>query len=427
MKKSLSLIFLAAILIMGCGSVNSPRYDTVGNGDPSVSDGGSVFPHNNSWGNPEGHGKYVINNGFSACQNSCHGEELDGGSARGCKTCHEAYPHRSVTEWQGISGHGQYTIENGGAEKCATKCHGEDLSGGYDPEGKKSCNKCHKSYPHSSDWGTSAHGAFVKESGSSAECSTMCHRGGVPEEVAISKCVDCHNGYPHVDNWKEAANHGVFAKADISGCLTCHEDIVTGCGSCHHDNFPNWASGGHGASAKDDVDGCKTCHGNDLAGGLSGTACSNCHSYISHKWEEKHHGEYVLTSDDKFSAESYSSDCRFCHGGLYELNNSWPSGAVETESGTPTCYNCHKAYPHNIYTYGKDWELMEWGGDGQFGHLLYLMTNQNFGITNPEPVMGNCGGGTNGLCHNGVRHRMDIEFSDPNMGSCNVLCHSGKS
>lgn len=379
------LILLCAVGCGSCGSVNGPYYDSAKNPDPSLSDNDGVFPHNSEWKDLTKHGKYVIDKGFSSCQNACHGEKFEGGSARSCKTCHADFLHPSSEIWNGIAGHGKYVIEQGSTNACATGCHGKDLKGGYDPNDKKSCSKCHTSYPLSHNtkgWSHDGHGKFVKTTGDSTECGTMCHRADVPKELKIKQCADCHPSYPEQHKssskwvkegghgkfllnyggittsdctichgakleggsseiacaisechhkgegeWKDASAHGSVAYSKFSECQACHgkdtkgNSVVEGCDGCHHDSWSDWIKGTeHGGYGKEPATECKLCHGDDLSGGVAAKACSTCHGDIyPHKEGWEGKDKHGL------AAKSDLSKCKNCHNNVT----------------SPDCKSCH--------------------------------------------------------------------------------------
>lgn len=380
MNRATTFFLIVFLFLTGCSEIKGTSYDS--SSEPSPSLGAAVFPHLAGWEKPEGHGQYVIDNGTKDCANACHGEDLNGGSARGCKTCHTTYPHPAPEEWQGLEGHGKFVISAGSSDDCTKACHADDTS--------RPCTKCHASYPakhNDASWSEKNHGAFVKESGSSKECSTMCHRQDVPEELKIKTCADCHPSYPtsHEDidwggsgkhkefisqyggiassdcttchgedltggssgiscvtsvchhkgganaaEWKDKTEHGAAASADISKCTACHEQdlkgnsVAVGCDTCHHKNWAGekpWADASeHGQFGAKPATTCKVCHGGDLSGGLAGINCTSCHGDIY-----PHSNNWSDKKQHGLTAKGGLDKCKSCHG----------------ELTSPDCRSCH--------------------------------------------------------------------------------------
>lgn len=395
-------LVLAVLFSFGCGDVRGPYYDSNGQpeADPSLNES-SIFPHSDGWKDYSAHGKFVVDNGNTQCANSCHGEDLEGGSARGCKTCHSVYPHPSADTWGGIMGHGKF-VRDSNPTDCATKCHGADFSGGYNPKGNKSCVKCHSSYPvnHMADkWAILDHGKFVLANGDYKECSTMCHRQDAPEELKVKTCFDCHANYPdsHVDGWSHPENHGVAYLNDNNSCRSA-------------------------------------CHGKDLNGGMTGVSCRNCHKSYPHDsddWETAH-GKNVLTADDKFDQDGFDKDCAVCHGKTEKLNQLNPSiTPLTTATGVDRCYKCHSNYPHVGYYGWSSWEskfYMDYKDEtwAPNGHMTYFLSNFGYTglstsdkITRLKSLSNGCYSDLGG-CHKNSRHG-PTGFSKT--GFCGSVCH----
>lgn len=81
-------------------------------------------------------------------------------------------------------------------------------------------------------------------------------------------------------------------KIVIAGFLIIVSGLLGGCGSStpnpkapfdadSQKHVNNWLPAGHAVVAQEDLNSCAECHGSDLAGGISGVACSNCHLNVS--------------------------------------------------------------------------------------------------------------------------------------------------
>ena len=353
-------ITILYVIITGCGDIKGTSYESAPAEGPNVTISQSIFPHKSyqgtAWKEQGGHGKWVLDYDIKACANPCHGTNFEGGSARSCKTCHESFPHPASEIWQGIEGHGKFAKDAGGTNVCATKCHSTDFTGGYDPKKKKSCAKCHTSYPikhNDASWSSKNHGAFVKELGSSKECSTMCHRQDVPEGLKIKTCADCHPSYPkmHEDpNWGSAGKHKEFLSQygdfTSSDCTTCHGEKLTGGSSeiacatseCHHKggaNIAGWKDKTeHGVIAASDISKCTACHEQGLKGNSVVVGCDTCH----HKnWADTHEKPWANMSEHGAYGKDPATTCKVCHGA--ELDGGL-SGIA--------CSSCHgDIYPHS--------------------------------------------------------------------------------
>jgi predicted CxxxxCH...CXXCH cytochrome family protein len=172
--------------------------------------------------------------------------------------------------------------------------------------------------------------------------------------------------HPPEWNTKTADNfHGNKVLADMASgydqtgtasCQPCHGENYDGgksgvaCASCHP-SFPHpstWLDKDSEPFHGDVVDSlgtkvCEDCHGADLSGGISGVACSDCHSLFPHPsgWANPNspnfHGVYI--SEDNWSLSS----CTGCHGADYEGGSSGVSCTTcHAQTGGPeACNTCH--------------------------------------------------------------------------------------
>lgn len=363
MKKLHFLILIPSALVwlwLGCADEKSPL--------PSVS-------HPNNWAEmsvQDNHGAKVREAGLVSCA-ECHGKDYRGGASKvSCFKCHEDYPHGS--DWMtadNAGSHGGYVAQKNFDLRSCQPCHGADYQGG---NGKESCFKCHKSYPHAVEWLTSGnakfHGAYVQgQSYDMVECQ-VCHgedfKGGQGKE----SCFKCHASYPHDQNWLTASSdrsHGNYLAAQnwsMTACQQCHgADLAGGsgkepCTKCHN-QYPHadgWIQAGassfHGAWLKNNnwqLNQCANCHGPDYTAGDSKKSCGRCHDSYPHSqdWTAAgalaFHGQYIR-------GNNWSMDeCKTCHGADYR-------GGVTDQScrtchtgseGPETCNLCHGSAVNN--------------------------------------------------------------------------------
>ncbi len=255
--------------------------------------------HPAGWATPDQHGA-AAKSGFAACQ-ACHGEDYRGGSADiSCYLCHDGPGlDHPADGWLDAAADGFHGAD--GAD-CA-ECHGEDLRGGGTSTG---CYDCHfnpdgSRVPAGSEWthGTLPHGAFVPDR---AVCD-RCHAISRGFDRGPDSCGDCHTEGPTVHEigrtWLDRASDGF-----------------------------------HGTEVdRDGTGGCRACHGDDLAGGVTGVGCDDCHfgpdgSRVpdGSTWE---HGAWPHSA-----LEAYEATCNDCH----ELDRGYGHGP-------DGCHNCHEDEP----------------------------------------------------------------------------------
>jgi predicted CXXCH cytochrome family protein len=213
----------------------------------------------------------------------------------GCETCH------GVPEVEGAK-------QPARAETCLP-CHGngatEHLAIGQNP-----CEHCHLDPKpgHTPDFATQHGTAAAAEL---PQCSS-CH--------VESFCVDCHDGPVNPQSDYHPANfvmrHGAESWASVMECAECHSTEVF-CRDCHsnqgvapdgrtaggyHDGVANWLQQ-HGVAARQDLEGCVSCH--------QQTECLACHSAKS-GWRINPHGpDFDATRAEDRSTQS----CGICHSG----------------------------------------------------------------------------------------------------------------
>lgn len=356
------LIFMVSCAIFNCSLPNKKEYigDKSGSNKSQKSaqnfSKGTYFPHPKEWVNPEIHGVFTVKNGgFEKCT-GCHGGDLmGGGTGVNCGSCHKLIPeHQNKEKWTINFEHGRVFLAD--KNKCATRCHGEDLNGGISGV---SCTMCHKNYPHQKGWGYPENHGKVAKGNVNISCATNCHGKNLTIKINDKNCFTCHKntdfpdvsakptpqgykpGKTHPPNWSEPEYHGVFAQNQkpngFRGCAgLCHgTDLLSGyakergydCGKCHdllpaHLNKESWLlNAEHGSKYLENNANCATkCHGLNLAGGLTGVSCNMCHSGIyPHStikgWvDEAVHSEHVKIDSATGMGDFSSCALKFCHG-----------------------------------------------------------------------------------------------------------------
>ena len=187
-------------------------------------------------------------------------------------------------------------LDSSGTASCQT-CHGEKYDGG---SSGVACANCHPTFPHPPTWldknSELYHGAIVISSGTDS-CET-CHGADLKGGISGVACSKCHATYPHPPDWmdKNSDNfHGdaVF-ESGLESCKACHGENLDGgwsgvaCSDCHGALFPHpdgWVNptsqNFHGMFIRNEdwsMESCTSCHGSDYAGGTSGVSCITCHT-----------------------------------------------------------------------------------------------------------------------------------------------------
>ncbi len=213
-----------------------------------------------------------------------------------------------------------------------------------------SCRTCHPDYPHPEGFGEgAAHGGAGSDDG--FRCAA-CHGTGEarPADQDDAACRDCHRDYPHRVTFREPGIHGPLAQADPGSCARCHgadwqgSTFADACFDCHA-LYPHstgrlaqdtgialdaWGlPRNHGAAAQAEGNAScgGSCHGADFAGGLSGTACGDCHPAYPH-------GDEIRVEHRELVHELGESSCLGCH----DTNMGFPASFGCTDS-------CHGASP----------------------------------------------------------------------------------
>ncbi len=299
-------VVLLAVTFVHCSASNRTPSSTNRSSTSSastLSSGVALYPHPKDFLLPEKHGVLVRSDGQTDASQClvCHGGISP--NAPSCTKCHKDYPHSS--DWGKITAHGQFVKEKSTAT-CATKCHGADLNGGLS---KVSCSSCHNLWPNEHrnvDWAKGAHGEKYLVLGKMS-------------------CLACHaTGQEYV----VASNPGLQTKS----CLSCHSSLEV-------HTTDSWKTSGHGAWALEKgTTECKQCHGATLEGGkkwpgasIVATSCVSCHTTYpllhtpSWKTQANGHGQTLVTT-----LQGNPKECSLCHG----VNLTGTATA-------PGCVSCH--------------------------------------------------------------------------------------
>jgi len=248
------------------------------------------------------HGSKVALAGLVSCP-ACHGQDYQGGTSEvSCTSCHNG-PGGHPFGWLNKTSenfHGAAVIAAQSYQGCAS-CHGEEYKGKKNSGG--SCYICHNgpSGHPAQGWldksNEKFHGLAASSRGISA-CAA-CHGEDYEGGFSGTSCKGCHtsqSGHPS-QGWLVPGDvkfHGFrWLEAGTQYCAGCHGsdykggDAGVSCYTCH--NGPSghpygWldedSANFHGARiASEGAIGCTACHGSDFSGGISGVACSDCHTH----------------------------------------------------------------------------------------------------------------------------------------------------
>ncbi|MGZ3721890.1 MAG: hypothetical protein ACXVA9_03095 [Bdellovibrionales bacterium] len=167
----------------------------------------AIYPHAPDW--VSNHGTQYLKD--SAVCKTCHGANLDGGSAKtSCTLCHASFPHQ--TAWARPENHGAALSKmldkiraDGGdvTQNECVMCH--KASTGSAPPGPKSaknilCNSCHVAVPHNVEMvardGQLVHHMEFGHARALNESCLNCHRaqadGTQKFMPTLNKCTTCH-------------------------------------------------------------------------------------------------------------------------------------------------------------------------------------------------------------------------------------------
>jgi hypothetical protein len=104
---------------------------------------------------------------------------------------------------------------------------------------------------------------------------------------------------------------------------------------------PAWLPTGHTSAVQDHGYSCTECHGEDLSGGISKVACSNCHLGNQQQVHPLKWGSFAYALHSQFVNQNGSSSCAVasCHGA--DLKGVAGSG--------PSCSSCHLGGPTSAH------------------------------------------------------------------------------
>lgn len=294
------------------------------------------------------HGRYLLKNSLTDCQ-QCHGEELSGGlSSPSCATCHSSISvHKAgLINPASPNFHGKNSLSSNFTE-CKS-CHGENFAGGLS---SPSCVTCHSAIAvHQVGITDTAsenfHGKYKLPSGLK-DCS-QCHGENFAGGNLSPTCINCHSAISvHKSGIVDPASLDFHGKNELSGnfnnCQSCHGINFAGgnsspsCITCHNSIGvhrtgiidPNSANFHGNYQLTNGLTDCSQCHGSNFGGGNLSPSCVECHSAINvHKpgilnpSSSEFHGRYQLKNG--------FSDCQQCHGINFTGGNL-----------SPSCVTCH--------------------------------------------------------------------------------------
>ncbi len=157
------------------------------------------------------------------------------------------------------------------------------------------------------------------------------HRNAKTQDANCIICHDFTEGRTAPDPRAPSCFATGFTNADGS-TTSCH---ATGGGTPNHP-MPFLAGQTHGPSAKANLTGCQTCHGTPdtilFSGGVASTSCATCHrSAGAHptRWQGRNDitTNYISTHRN---AGNLSSTCSICH--------DWTQGRQPPNSAAPSCF-----------------------------------------------------------------------------------------
>jgi hypothetical protein len=120
----------------------------------------------------------------------------------------------------------------------------------------------------------------------------------------------------------------------------------------------NWIAN-HAAASTTNIGSCAECHGQDLAGGVSGISCTQCHMGGSYSVHPLDWGEPTALNHSAFVVSQGTNGCANanCHGASLLGGTTGPS-----------CSSCHLGGTMSIHP-------ADWAGTISTAHGAYVNTN----------------------------------------------------
>lgn len=424
MRVYLLVVILTSLFIAGCGERKPSSVPQGRQTDQSLSQGESlaapIFPHTADWANPDLHGAWVSQNGFTVCLNCHQTESTRVETIPTCSFCHSLFPHPAL--WRNFEGHGNFVLGTlrGNTSLCAT-CHTVTSM----PGAPAFCNTCHANFPHPENWREgNRHGPFAYGVGKVTCASANCHGTNFTGSPQAPSCLACHGDYPHTNpQWMSLNPTNQAADRDEN---------------FHGDLFIR-------RSANGEANPCSECHGMNYDLSPGGARCLTCHSRgITHHTVEGvawnsglGHGRFF---SGQFNSNTSDTNCEHCHGAPVGFDGTQTMAFL---SGASDCYQCHFAYPHVSYRISPatwNWAPMidNCGAmTGNMAHIIYMLRPDGSPLftnaagtppsvdpnsaTNIPAIQNTCGRSEGGSCHfNGNRSFR----TPPNVALCTGYCHN---
>jgi len=314
-------------------------------------------PHPVGFDNPELHGLAfkLADPGVGDCR-SCHGEELQGGAARGCGSCHE---EAGIGDWRtdctlchggALEPSGAPPVDIDGLAPVSFAAHTAHVEADASYRASP-CTDCHATPAAVLDAGHTldgspavaevvfADGPSPQTSWGSQTCAdSYCHGNGSTDDGVVRAddppmgCESCHA--TESDPVMMSGVHGIHLDGGAPAvCADCHTDVVDADGVIfapqrHVDGIHDVAFADLTISSDDGGGTCNgVCHGvphdgtgwghppdyelpeqHGLDSNLQVDDCRACHG-------SDLRGGSSGTSCDDCHASGWRTDCSFCHGG----------------------------------------------------------------------------------------------------------------
>lgn len=182
------------------------------------------------------------------------------------------------------------------------------------------------------------HGKVLKTTQYETDACVSCHARALTGGTSGQSCFTCHTSYPHKPGWSDTVStqfHGRFlllGMGQLADCAGCHGANFTGgtsgtsCYSCHGSyphktgwtgSLPSASHGGYLAQKNWQLAECAGCHGTAFTGGSSGASCFTCHAAYPHTVFTLKGGHANYLYEGGYPL----AQCKTCHGAAYDGGN----------------------------------------------------------------------------------------------------------
>ena len=170
-------------------------------------------------------------------------------------------------------------------------------------------------------------------------------------------------------------------------------------------HLAGWLPTGHSSEAISHIDNCTTCHGQDLSGGISKVACSQCHVVTGTVVPGKEPLGLAVHPQDWDSLVYARHKAFVGQNGTGFCASANCHGTDLTGGGGPSCSSCHLGGPQSVHPAG-------W--------------NTPADITSGNPLHGQfvLSTGTTATCRNAVCHGPELQGVLLSGYACSS-CHGG--